>query len=439
MRDTIYAPATAHGHAAVAVVRLSGPRSAGVLETFTGRAPPPPRRASLRRLRDRAGLTIDDALVLWFPGPASYTGEDGAELHLHGGPAVVIAMLDALKAHGLRLAEPGEFTRRAFEHGRLDLTQAEAVADLVAAETPGQHAQALAQMEGGLSRRYAGWGQALLDTLALLEAAIDFPDEDLPETMEASALARLRAMAQEMEEAAADVRGERVRDGVRIALIGAPNVGKSSLLNALARRDAAIVTSTPGTTRDVVEASLLIGGQLVRLADTAGLRPTDDVIEAEGVRRARSWAEEADLRIGVVDQTRPETADVVAPLLRPQDIMTLNKSDIVQKAWLFPFTGAVVQTHASREGVSSLHAILEASVRELASGSECPAVTQARHRDLLSDTTGHLRRALQDASRGPELAAENVRLALRSLERIVGRFDPDAVLDRVLANFCIGK
>ena len=327
MSDTIFAPATAAGRAAVAVVRLSGPKTASALRTLAGDLPEP-RRASVRRLFAPDGAEIDQGLVLWFPAPGSYTGEDAAELQVHGGRAVVGALVDALAAVGLRLAEPGEFTRRAFEHGKLDLTQAEAVADLVDAETEAQRRQALAQLEGRLTAAEAGWRAALVEALALLEAAVDFPDEELPADVAARARPILQALLAELQAAAADVgRGERIREGYRIALIGAPNAGKSTLLNALARRDAAIVTAIPGTTRDIIEVPLQLGGYKAIVADTAGLRETPDEIEAEGVRRAAAWAEQADLRVWLVDGAADHPPRRPASL-RPDDLVLRTKRDL---------------------------------------------------------------------------------------------------------------
>lgn len=440
MSDTIFALATPPGRGAIAVVRLSGPASRGALIALAGEPAPLPRRATLRRLRAPAGEVIDEGLVLWLPGPGSYTGEDSAELHVHGGAAVVGALVDILASLGLRLADPGEFTRRAFEHGRMDLSQAEAVADLIAAETAAQREQALNQLGGALSARYERWRERLLDTLALLEAAIDFPDEEIPLSVTASAVTSISQLVGELAKAAVDTRGERVREGVRIALVGAPNVGKSSLLNVLLERDAAIVTNVPGTTRDVIEAVLVIAGQLVRIADTAGLRETVDVIEAEGVRRAQAWANGADIRIGVADRTRPETLPQATELLRPGDVLALNKSDLSNSALAQGLSWAnEIDTTASEEGVGRLRETLAKRVEEITSRHEFPAVTQTRHRVLLQEAEAHLHRSLDDLARGPELAAENVRLAVRSLERVTGRTDPEAVLDRVFASFCIGK
>lgn len=445
MTDTIFAPATAPGRSAVAVVRLSGPATGEALKALGG-ALPFPRRASVRKLKGSDGQVFDEALVLWMPGPRSYTGEDSAELHLHGGPAVVEAAIGALSSLGLRLAEPGEFTRRAFQNGRLDLAQAEAVADLVDAETDAQARQALAQLGGGLSRRYDAWRDILVEALAVLEAAVDFPDEELPEDVAARARPGLTQLLAALDEALADAdRGRRVREGFKVALIGAPNAGKSSLLNVLARRDAAIVTATPGTTRDVIEVPLVIAGYKVLLADTAGVRDTADPIEQEGVRRARAWAEEADLRLVLVDGTGgPGWEDLLA-LARPGDLLLRTKADLGPS----PIAGGL-KNHARAGGLrhlaiaataglglDELEKALEQRVVASLSGAELPAATRLRHAESLKAARFHLGRALDQTE--VELAAEDVRLAARALGRVTGRVDVEDVLDRVFASFCIGK
>lgn len=442
-RDTIFALATTPGRAAVAVVRISGPQAGPALKALSGRLPAA-RLATLARLR-HAGEVIDQALVLWFPGPGSYTGEDVAELQLHGGVAVVEAALEALASLGLRLAEPGEFTRRAFEAGRMDLSQAEAVADLIDAETDGQRRQALGQLEGGLADRYDRWRAALIDALAWLEAEIDFPDEDLPEAVALRAAAPIRALQDELAVALDDLRGQRVREGVRVALVGAPNAGKSSLINALTGRDAAIVTATPGTTRDVIEVPMTVGGYRVLLADMAGVRETADPIEAEGVRRARAWAEAADLRLWVVDRAESGHWGEAAGFVRPGDILVLNKADRPQGPDEAPARAqvqeAVLASTVTGGGTDALRAAIGQAVGRLAGGTDFPAATRLRHRALLGEAKDHLDRGLDRlrAARDPELAAEDVRLAARALERLSGRIDADAVLDRVFATFCIGK
>ncbi len=436
---TIFALATPAGRGAVAVMRLSGSRSAETLETLCGRALPPPRRAVLRRLYARDGEVLDEGLVLWMPAPGSFTGEDCAELHLHGGRAVVAVVSDFLLDAGLRMAEPGEFTRRAFEHGRLDLVQAEAIADLVEAESGAQRRQALGQLNGALSLRYEAWREALLDALALLEAEIDFPDEDVPDQVGTAARPGLLQVSSELQAAVIDLRGERVREGFRVAIIGAPNVGKSSLLNALAGRDAAIVTPIAGTTRDIVEVPISLAGQTLVLADTAGLRNTVDIIEAEGVRRARAWAASADLRLGVADSTRPETESSAAQALSDDDILVLNKSDL---ASLDRISRPSVTTTSAAAGVGDVQEVRDALVGWLgrfSNDADFPAVTRSRHRELLQEGLDHLRQGLEDLSRGAEFTAEGVRLALKTIERITGRSDPESVLDRVFLSFCIGK
>jgi tRNA modification GTPase len=434
MTDTIFAPATAAGRAAVAVVRLSGPETKRAVKAVAGDLPPA-RRASVRRLRDAAGAPIDEALVLWFPGPGSYTGEDAAELHVHGGQAVVSALVEALSAQGLRLAEPGEFTRRAFENGKLDLAQAEGVADLVEAETDAQRRQALEQLGGRLSEVQGRWREALTGALAMFEAAVDFPDEEVPADVASRARPILEVLIGELDAAAADaVRGERVREGFRIALLGAPNAGKSTLLNALAKRDAAIVTATPGTTRDIIEVPMVLGGYKVIVADTAGIRATEDEIEAEGVRRAEAWGMSADLRIWLVDglgDPKPTVPDSV----RIGDLILLTKRDLGEG---HPGLPGSPFTARSPNDVAWVESLLTEAVVEALSGTEAPAATRLRHRELLAEASERLRHALtQDEAL--ELAAEDVRLAARALDRITGRIDPEQVLGRIFSTFCIGK
>jgi tRNA modification GTPase len=441
--DTIFALATAAGRAAVAVVRISGPRSCDILQNLA--APlPAPRRAALRRLKAAHGEVLDEALVLWLPGPGSFTGEDSAELHLHGGRAGVEAVTGVLGDLGLRLAEPGEFSRRAFQNGKLDLTQAEAIADLVDAETEGQRRQALGQLEGGLSARYEAWRKRLISALARLEAAVDFPDEDLPEALSVDVGRQVSALADELDAALADEgRGERVREGFRIALVGAPNAGKSSLLNRLAGREAAIVTEIAGTTRDVIEVPAVINGFKVLFADTAGLRTSDDLIEQEGVRRARAWAEKADLRLWVVDSSVSGAWALGAEVTKPGDVLVLNKTDKPRGADAKAAREAsdlpVLELSAStKTGLDSLWALLEDRVGKL-SGRDFPAVTRLRHRRHLEDALRALRQAERGLALSPELGAEDMRHAGLALGRIAGRIDTEQVLDEVFSTFCIGK
>ncbi|MDQ2859669.1 MAG: tRNA uridine-5-carboxymethylaminomethyl(34) synthesis GTPase MnmE [Pseudomonadota bacterium] len=445
MSDTIFALATAPGRAAVAVLRVSGPRTREALKIL-GVDAPKPRRAAVRLLRAADGTKLDRALVLWFPGPASYTGEDCVELHLHGGTGVIDGVTAALLDAGLRLAEPGEFTRRAFENGKLDLDQAEAIGDLVDAQSAAQARQALGQLEGALGRRYEAWREALIDALAQLEAAVDFPDEALGPEVAEGARAPLENLLADLEAALGDAaRGQRVREGYRVAIVGAPNAGKSSLLNALAERDAAIVTETAGATRDVIEVPLILAGYQVVVADMAGIRASDDPIELEGVRRARAWSEGADLRLWIVDRSVGDGAWAqAASLVRRGDLCLLNKLDLPEGA-----DGGAARRWAGDLGVERLDVSvtrapvgigewLERRVTRDLAGGDFPAATRARHRDLLTEGRGRLARALANLAH-PELVAEDIRLALRALERITGRVGVEDVLERVFASFCIGK
>jgi tRNA modification GTPase len=446
MSDTVFALATAPGRAAVAVIRMSGPAARSALETLAG-GEVRPRRASVRRLTGPAGETIDQAVVLLFPGPRSYTGEDCAELQLHSSAAVIDQCTEVLLGMGLRLAEPGEFTRRAFENGRLDLDQAEAVADLVEAETAAQARQAIGQLEGRLGARYRNWRERLVEALARLEAAVDFPDEEVPTDVAASAREALEALLADIDLALADTgRGQRVRAGYRVAVAGPPNAGKSSLINALARRDVAIVTATPGTTRDIIETPLELDGFKVLLADTAGLRETCEPVEVEGVRRARAWAESADLRLWVVDRSASGSSWAEASAgARPGDLVVLNKADLPEG----PDGAAAAQAAAGAEretltvsvragGAEAVRQWLTIRVRRDLAGAEFPAATHERHAASLADAQAHLARALEGLGE-PELAAEDVRLAGRALGRISGRIGAEDVLEKVFATFCIGK
>ncbi len=432
MADTIFAPASGAGRAAVTVMRLSGPRSGEILRALCGRVPPP-RRASLRRLRDANGEMLDHALVLFLPGPGSYTGEECAELHLHGGRAVREAVADALAALGARPAEAGEFTRRAFLNGRLDLTAAEGIADLVAAESAAQRRQALAQMEGALGRLYAGWTARLTRLLARQEALIDFPDEDLPAELARAMAVEMRALAAEIAAHLDDGRrGERVREGLFVAVSGPPNVGKSSLINRLVERDLAIVSATPGTTRDPIEARVVLGGIAMTLVDTAGLRDGADTVEAEGVRRARAWARKADIVLAVYDATAPdaglgvETGAVV--------VQVGNKIDLLSPLAARP---ALAVSAASGEGLEALRAALVAHGRSLIEAEGPPPLTRVRHRSALSRAVAALVAA--QTVEIAELRAEELRAARQAIGLVTGQVGVEGVLDAVFGEFCIGK
>lgn len=437
--DTIFARATGPGQAALAVLRLSGPRSREVLLRLAGPLPQP-RRASLRRLRaPRDGEELDHALVLWFPGPASYSGEDMAELHLHGGPAVLAGVCEALTALGCRAAEAGEFTRRAFLHGKMDLTQAEGIADLIASETAAQRRQALRQAEGALGRLYADWIEHAKRALALQEAAIEFEMEDLPTGLDGEAAAIAAGLAEEIRRHLDDGgRGERLREGLSIAILGAPNAGKSSLFNALVRREAAIVSPIPGTTRDVVECRLDLGGVPAVLADTAGLRATDDPVEQEGVRRAQARGREADIVLAVFAAGEPPDPETLALLRRrPDAIIVATKCDLGEPPRL-PLCASPWPTSArTGAGLDSLRAAIDRAASGLAGLAEAPLLTRARHRAALNLALDRLREG--GAASRPELAAEAYRGAVRALGQLTGQVGVEDILDVVFGEFCIGK
>jgi tRNA modification GTPase len=442
-RRTIFALSSAKGRAGVCVFRISGPRAGPALVALTGHALPEPRHATLRDVRLADATPIDRGLVLWFPAPASFTGEDVAEVHLHGGSAVIAALTRRLgELDDLRPADPGEFTRRAFDAGKLDLTEAEGLGDLIAAETEHQRRLALRQLSGELKDQYERWRTGLLKALAFLEASIDFVDEELPEGLAADVRTRVECLAAEIGRHLADQRrGEIVRDGFTVVILGAPNVGKSSLLNALARRDAAIVSAIPGTTRDAIEVDLDLGGYAVTLIDTAGLRDTADEIETEGIRRARAKAEHADLRLGVVDASSVDDSRVSPELIRG-DAILLNKSDLAPSQTV----PANLTNHALRisaktgEGVDALLLWLESQVIARVGGAESMPMTRARHREALEDALAALKRAPQALSDAAlDLAAEDLRIAARALGRITGRVDVEDLLDVIFREFCIGK
>ena len=396
---------------------------------------PAPRRAEHVRLRNPdTGAAIDDGIALWFPAPHSVTGEDVAEFQVHGSRAVVAALIEVLSRLGLRLAEPGEFTRRAFFNRKLDLVQAEAIADLTAAETDAQRRQALRQLDGELGAIYRVWSARLLRVLAHLEAAIDFPDEDLPPSIEAEVASETTVLAAEIEAHLADGRrGERLRDGITIAIVGPPNVGKSSLLNRLAQREAAITSPIAGTTRDVIEVAIDLGGYPVVLADTAGLRESADIVEQEGLRRALARAEAAELRLFVFDARRPEDAAGASAWPDRDTLLVANKIDLIDAS---PPPGALAVSALTGAGLTGL---IETLTRRIAADYDmaAPLLTRARHRAALEEAHHALQRSL-DAPL-PEFTAEDLRLAWRSLGRITGSVDVEDLLDVIFADFCIGK
>ena len=408
------------------MLRLSGPAAGQALAALAGPLPEP-RRAVLRSVRDpESGELLDRGLAVWFPGPASFTGEDAAELHLHGAPAAMDAVQAALmRQGGLRPAEPGEFTRRAFDAGRMDLTAVEGLAELIDAQTDGQRRQALYALGGGLARQFDGWRERLVEALAHIEAAIDFSDEELPEGLEAEVSRAVSEACAEMAEAlAGGARGEVVRDGFRVALVGAPNAGKSSLLNALAAREVAIVSPGAGTTRDVLEARLSMEGYLVRLIDMAGLHESSDPVEREGMRRARAEAASADLCLLLTAPDAPPPPDM--PGLRVH-----TKSDLGAA----PGGPGLAVSALTGEGLEALRGAIAKAVRARVAGP--PGALRARHVQALGDAVKALGRFA--AAPQTDLAAEDLRLAVRALGRVTGRVDVEDLLDAIFREFCIGK
>jgi tRNA modification GTPase len=447
-RDTIFALSSGRPPAAIAVVRISGPRARMALEQMLGRVPEP-RRASLARLRDPvSGEIVDEGLALWFPAPNSETGEDMAELHVHGGRAVIAAVLAALaKLAGLRPAEAGEFTRRAFENGRMDLTAVEGLADLVAAETEAQRRQAYQHLRGLLGERAESWRQRLIEALALVEAGIDFSDEeDVPKDMMARSLELIRPLAGEISTAGAG-QGERLREGLRVAIAGPPNAGKSTLFNRLARREAAIVSPFPGTTRDVLELHLDLGGYPVTMLDTAGIRETTDPVEREGVRRASERAADADLVLWVVDATQVQSQDLPTHAGIPSVTwLVVNKIDLVSDGE----RRRIESKFAKTENVNLISSATGAGVDELVNSvaafadgfftPEPALVTRERQRAHLKETVTALRDAQRAGEEGrEEIMAEQLRLAARALGKLLGRVDVEEVLDVIFRDFCVGK
>lgn len=446
--DTIYALASPPGKSGVAVLRVSGSEAFSALQSLTGRSDFKPRYAYYCDLYDEAKAILDKALVLYFKGPASFTGEDVVEIYPHGSPSVLHALFKALEVLGdLRLAEPGEFTRRAFENGKLDLTEAEAVADLINAETQLQRIQALEQMDGALSGLYERWTHTLKEILAHLEADLEFPDEDLPEGILPQLKPKLERLALEVEDHLDDNRrGERLRDGLQVAIIGAPNAGKSSLLNKLAKRDVAIVSDMAGTTRDVIEVHLDIEGYPFTIADTAGLRPDQidsdgqDVIEQEGIKRALARAQSADIRVLLFDGTQEAVHNHTVDLIHDASIVVVNKIDESVQL-VFPEglrIDPIAISAKTGDGLDNLISALKDMAQTMIGSRELPSLTRQRHRNNLQEALNCLQ-AVKEQQKMPELAAEDLRIAIRYLGRITGRVDVEDLLDVIFSDFCIGK
>jgi tRNA modification GTPase len=440
LRDqTIFALSSGRPPSAIAIVRVSGPQASAALKVLAGKTPAP-RVATRALLRDVEGQAIDDAVVLYFPGPASATGEDVAEFHIHGGRAVLTSLLASLAAmKNLRAAEPGEFTRRAFEHGKLDLTEAEGLDDLIRADTDRQRRQALRQLKGLLGDKARDWRAQIIEAQALIEAGIDFSDEgDVPSDLIAPAVAKIRTLLAEIRDVlAAEGRGERLREGLVVAIAGPPNVGKSTLMNQLAQREVAIVSPHAGTTRDVIEVQLDLDGYPVTVIDTAGIRETDDPLEQEGVRRARARVAEADLVLWLSetdDSKVPEDGNSPAWLVR-------NKIDLARAPAAVSGNGdPSFAISASRgDGLGELISALVGFAQEYFGSTEGGLITRVRQRELLLLAAASLERSVVAVREGEELAAEDLRSAAYALGRLLGQVDVEDILDVIFREFCIGK
>ncbi|MBT1511317.1 tRNA uridine-5-carboxymethylaminomethyl(34) synthesis GTPase MnmE [Bradyrhizobium sp. SRL28] len=440
--QTIFALSSGRPPSAIALVRVSGSQAGKIVTSLAGKLPSP-RIAARALLRDVGQRPIDDAVVLWFPGPASATGEDVAEFHVHGGRAVLATLFAALSAfEDLRPAEPGEFTRRAFENGKLDLTEAEGLDDLIHADTDRQRRQALRQLKGLLGDRARDWRARIIEASALIEAGIDFSDEDdVPAELIAPAMTKVKALLAEIEEVlAGQGRSERLRDGLVVAIAGPPNVGKSTLMNQLARREVAIVSPHAGTTRDVIEVQLDLDGYPVTVIDTAGIRETDDPVEQEGVRRARARAADADLVLWLSDL--PQMAidhDGATPIWEVRNKIDLEEAGRPLAEAETPKQGSF-QISASRgDGVPELIAALVGFAQRYFGGTEGGLISRTRQRKLLQETAASLQRCIAVIGQGEELAAEELRTAAHSLGRLLGRVDVEDILDVIFREFCVGK
>lgn len=446
--DTIFALSSAPGRAGVSVFRMSGPQAFDIAKTVTKQSLPKNRVASVRHIQEGEDI-IDEALLICMKGPKSFTGEDVVEIQGHGSLAIIEAISAVLLQSGARQAEAGEFTRRAVLNGRMDLTEAEGLADLIDSETEGQRRQAMRQMQGGLRETYEDWREDLIEALAFIEGEIDFPDEgDVPDALSNKAGPPLRKARENMLLALETAgRGERIRSGLNIAVIGAPNAGKSSLINRLVGRDAAIVSSIAGTTRDVVDVQMTIGGLPVCLSDTAGLRTSDDVIEVEGVRRALARAQSADIRLFVHDSCLGAWSgsdDITPTHFTPNkgDALIFNKIDCVEVTHILNEESGLKSFQVSAKegtGIKELQEWLSVEIISRFGPGNMPGLTRARHTQCVKTAVESIERAEASLSLAAELAGEDIRRALKSIAELAGETDMEAVFDQIFLRFCIGK
>ena len=443
-KSTIFSLSSAPGKAGVSVFRISGPRAFKALESLTRQKLSEPRRVKLKKIYNKNNDLIDSCLLFYMQAPKSFTGEDCVELHVHGSVAVIEKLSSELYSLGLRQAEAGEFTRLAFENGKMDLTEAEGLADLIDAETDGQHKQAIKQMDGALRNLYEGWRKNLLNALAQIEGEIDFPDEeDVPNNLSHKALPYLNLVLEGSGKVLKTAEtGEAIRHGLDIVIIGSPNTGKSTILNALSKRDAAIVTPTAGTTRDIVSINMILSGIPVRLSDTAGIRNTTNEIEAEGIDRALKLSKKADVLIRVVDLTDESSDNNIKDQISGEDIIVYNKVDKYLKQKRSKSSNCPNEIKISalkNEDINDLRLLLERIISEKYTLGNEPTLTRVRHRNCVSDMFLSVTRAIDCLNKSPELAGDDIRSALHSLEELAGVSDIESVFDLIFSRFCVGK
>lgn len=447
LKNTIFALSSGRGKAGVAIIRISGERASECFSAFGIKNTPTPRKAALHKLRDiKTNEVLDEALMLYFPAPHSFTGDDVVELHVHGSVAVVSGVLEYLNGiTGYRSAEAGEFSRRAFENSRLDLTQIEGLADLIDSETKAQAKQALRLVDGEAARQYENWRAEMIEIQAFIEAFIDFPEEDIPEDLDKQFSNKAKKLTQALEAHLQSNVGERIRNGVVATIIGEPNVGKSSLMNSLSRRDMAIVSDIAGTTRDALECHLDIAGYPLTLIDTAGIRQSNDVIEAEGVKRALAKAENSDMKIVMLNAAEyPNFNPDITKLIDAESVVIINKTDVkaINEDVVFGQNNAIKISLKDAIGVNELKTKLQKKLQQVFEQStEAMPLTHARHRGHIEEAKQHLHNFIDARiEKLPiELCAEEIRYAANAIGKITGKIDVEDLLDKIFSSFCIGK